>query len=298
MLRKPKLTNRRSPSLDTQPSKVYSYYAARQPSDTPRRQLPGQARPVRAKGINWRLVPSLVALVAVIVSLGYSLTLSTYPRLDYVTAESTDLLQPEAVYQRALQGWLSKSLFDQNKVTINTKELEKRLTDTYPELASASITVPLLNRRPILGIKPAQPVMILLSDGERYLLDNNGRVLLSLSGANSGSAKDLPLVQDDSGLDIKVGQTALPGNEVSFIKEVFRQITGKGKQIEMARLPTEPSELHIKLIGQNYFVKFDTRGEGLQQAGTYLAADEELGAKGVTPAEYIDVRVEEKAFYK
>ncbi len=64
-------------------------------------------------------------------------------------------------------------------------------------------------------------------------------------------------------------------------------------------LPVGTSELDVRLAGQPYSVKFNLEsGTARQQAGTFLATESKLKSQNVTPAEYIDVRVDGRAYYK
>ena len=63
-------------------------------------------------------------------------------------------------------------------------------------------------------------------------------------------------------------------------------------------LPPAASELDVKIAGKPYFVKFNLQADDARrQAGTFLATQAQLQRKGITPAQYIDVRVEGRAYY-
>jgi hypothetical protein len=64
-------------------------------------------------------------------------------------------------------------------------------------------------------------------------------------------------------------------------------------------LPAGTSELDVHLAGQPYFVKFNlNNNDPRQQAGTFLAAIANLQKNHITPAQYIDVRVDGRAYYQ
>jgi len=54
----------------------------------------------------------------------------------------------------------------------------------------------------------------------------------------------------------------------------------------------------VKVKGVPYNVKFNLMGDARAEAGTYLAVKQRLEAGHVTPGSYIDVRVDERAYYK
>jgi hypothetical protein len=50
--------------------------------------------------------------------------------------------------------------------------------------------------------------------------------------------------------------------------------------------------------GVGYFVKFNLHGNAREEAGAFLAVKEYLESSHKTPGEYVDVRVENRAYYK
>jgi hypothetical protein len=54
--------------------------------------------------------------------------------------------------------------------------------------------------------------------------------------------------------------------------------------------------MHIN--GAGYFVKFNLHGDAREEAGSYLAVKDYLASNQKTPGEYVDVRVENRAYYK
>jgi hypothetical protein len=63
-------------------------------------------------------------------------------------------------------------------------------------------------------------------------------------------------------------------------------------------LPSKPSELDLRTKDRPYFVKFYMGGDALTQAGQFLAARAQFDRQNHQPADYLDVRVAGKIFYK
>lgn len=277
---------------------IFSYYANRPPETSASRRSDVSAKKSGSKLSKLQLLPSLLAMLAIMLSLGYVLSIDTNPRLSRSTIQADSLLQADDVYQRALEKLLQKSIFNRSKLLINTPALEKRLQTDFPELATVTITIPLTNRRPILAIEGAVPVLVLKTKTGQYVLGTTGKVVLESSHVRPEVLAKLPVVQDDSGLQIKVGETALTKADTQFIREVTHQLTEKQLSIDSLILPTIANQLEVRITGEGYLIKFDTKGDARIQVGTYLAVRDKLAREGKRPAEYIDVRVEEKAFYK
>lgn len=108
----------------------------------------------------------------------------------------------------------------------------------------------------------------------------------------------VPLIQDKSGIEIKLGQQVLPSTTVQFVKQTYDQLAATQLKASGFVLPVSINELDIYIEGLPYFIKTDTSGDARLQIGSFLATKNHLEKQGIAPKEYIDVRVEEKVFYK
>ena len=64
-------------------------------------------------------------------------------------------------------------------------------------------------------------------------------------------------------------------------------------------LPPAADELDVHLTGVNYYIKFNlANDDARQQVGTFLATQAQLKSQGITPGQYIDVRVDGRAYYQ
>ncbi len=271
---------------------VFSYYSSRSRSENTvgRLQLPSPK-------FNWRLIPTYIAVLALVVSFLYASTIDMNPRILHSQPADAALLQSDKTYQTAAREVLKSSLLNHSKLLVNTKQLERRLKDRFPELQEVSITIPLVNRRPIVAFEPATPALILTSGSDNYVIDNHGQAILATQNLLAYE-RSLPHVTDDSGLSVTLGKAVLPSDTTRFINAVRGQLVAKGLEIEAMTLPAVPNELQVRVKGDGYYSKFNVLGDARGQAGTYLAVKDKLAALKVKPAEYVDVRVEEKAFYK
>ncbi|MDB5164021.1 MAG: hypothetical protein JWS12_639 [Candidatus Saccharibacteria bacterium] len=293
---------RRSIQENQKQSSTFSYYANRgnRPEDVPRRRE-GQSAPRKAK-LSWlHQLPSYLALAAIVISLLFSLGLSTNPRIIQLqdTLAPNQHLRDSSVYQAEGRKILNSSFSSRSKLTIDTQAVSMKLKQHFPEISNAYISVPLVGRRPVISLQLAQPQLLLMSsDHRQYVLDDSGRVMLPADQAQKLGTGDLPAVTDQSGLQVAVGKVVLPKESVSFIKEVVAQLQAKHISLESLVLPTSANELQVHIKGVAYYVKFNMAEDPRQQAGTYLALKDNLEQSHITPAEYIDVRVPERAYYK
>lgn len=241
-----------------------------------------------------------LAGVALIVCVLYSLHLTPNPKVVSLAPEATgNFLQPTDVYQQAAAKAFASSFFNDNKITVNSLSIEQKLQRQFPELSQVSVTIPLMSHRPIVYVSPTTPSVVLVTGSDSFVLDENGKALLSTTEATDLSKLNLPSVMDQSGLIVHKGDIALAGTEVAFIRTVLGELKAKGIEAESLTLPTDAYQLNVKPAGVGYFVKFNMHEDtARQQIGTYLAVRERLGSQGITPGSYIDVRLDGRAYYK
>lgn len=216
-----------------------------------------------------------------------------------LSGSSSSFLHDKAVYETAADKLLAGSIWNRNKITVNTSSVSQGMLKQFPELSSVSVTLPLLSKRPIVYIQTAQPALILSAQNGSFVVDTTGKVLLPSSKLPSGSQLALPLVTDQSGLNASINRQALTSGDVSFIQTVVAQLAARHFTVSLMVLPVGSSELDVHLANQPYIVKFNLEsGDARQQAGTFLATQAKLQSQNVTPAQYVDVRVDGRSYYK
>jgi len=227
-------------------------------------------------------------------------TLSTDPKVVLVAGSSQQpFLQAKQIYTQAVIKQLSSSIWNHNKITVNAERINQQLTAQFPELASVSLTLPLVSHRPIVYLRAAQPAIILHALSGSYVLDTSGKALLGGAVPAAVMALNLPTLTDQSGLAIAVNHEALRSRDVRFIQTVVAELKTHGLTPSSLVLPVASSELDVHLLGQPYFTKFNLQSDDApQQVGTFLAVQAQLKGQNVLPGAYVDVRVNGRAYYK
>lgn len=292
---------RRSPGLRNQTQlsskDVYSYHARRSAADSGQRTT----RPNKLGGhsFSWRQIPGLFALVVAVVCSGYLLSLNTNPKVSIIDVPGVSLLRPSSDYQAGASQILSSSFLNRTKVTISTAGFQKKMLERFPELSDASLTLPLTGHRPLVELVPARPVFVLATQaGQQFVVDARGRAVVETKYVKGLDGLHLKTVVDESKLSVEAGKGILGKNDVDFITTILQQLSAKKIEVASLSLPAVPSEVRLKLKGVNYYAKFNMLGDAREQAGALIATLDKLKKDSVTPAEYIDVRVEERVYYK
>lgn len=185
---------------------------------------------------------------------------------------------------------------NRNKITFDEAGLSAALKKQFPEINSVQIELPLFSEQPVIFLSTNQPTFFLDSQGTRYVVDSFGRAVAK--SANLPAVKNLPIINDASGFTISTGRQVLSSSGVTFINTLIGECRHAGIQISALTLPAVPQELDLKAKNQGYFVKFFLGGDALTQAGQYFATRHHFNESGHQPAQYLDVRVPGKVFYK
>lgn len=286
--------NRRPVNRNSAPSPAFSYYGNRVSGTGPAAGIKKKVK----RSLKWQYLPSYIALAVILGSLVYASGLDMKPRVELAENTSTVLLRPTDSYQQAAERQLKRSVFNRSKLLINTKSIEAALMTEFPELKTVGLTIPLTNRQPILKLKSVEPRLMLITTSGRFVIDERGRAVAKVDTDEMAAALNLPPFQDQSGLAVSLGEVTLASREVAFISELTYQLRNKAADVESMVLPPLLNEVHLGIKNQPYYVKFNMLGDARLQAGTFIAAKARLESQGIKPAEYIDVRVDEKVFYK
>jgi cell division septal protein FtsQ len=273
-------------------------------ADNTGRLRPGQPTPVKKitlLGQIARRFGMLVLLIVIVAAVVNVLSVTPKAKIEPLSSSRADspspLLRNKTEYQAAADKLLASSIWNRNKITINTSQISQQLTKQFPELTGVSVTLPLLAHRPVIYLQPARAVLVIAAKDGAYVIDQNGRALMP--SANLPTASKLPQIVDQSGLHISVGRQVLTSDDVAFVQTIMAELAAKHVSVTSIVLPATSRELDVYIDHQLYFIKFNlANNDARQQAGTYLATVAELKRQHVTPKHYIDVRVDGRAYYK
>jgi cell division septal protein FtsQ len=197
----------------------------------------------------------------------------------------------QADIQTETRKLMGQSWMQQNLLTLNDGELAQRLTDSDPLLRSVDV-----RRRWLHGIKVSavlkQPSMGWRSDDQQYLVDRDGTAIGVLPAGST-----LPVVDDGSNLPVKVGQRVATSRFVGFVTDLAPALKGVGVGVTGLSVKDTTLDLSVK-TDKGYRLIMDTSREVGEQVNDLKAVLNLLAAQKKAPAEYIDLRIAGKAYYK
>jgi hypothetical protein len=234
----------------------------------------------------------LVTVVGIII-IGYVSSLSTQP---HVSVQGTQYRSLSDYEQRVRQAFGSDAR-NRLKPFLQTTQLERAISATLPEARIVQVSSSLLGHRPEVKIITDEPVAIFSQPGSiDYILSNRGRLLLAASAAKK--TDNLPIIQNQTGVQGKAGEQFMRPDETTAFMRLLAQFAVDGSK-PIFTLSTTPHEIIAKESGRgNYYERFLLSETITSQYGSLRATQKKLQELGQTPAEYIDVRLVDKAYYK
>lgn len=131
-------------------------------------------------------------------------------------------------------------------------------------------------------------------DSQGILFDKN--YVSGLSGGN------LVHIEDQSGAVLDAGSSVLTRDLVSFVgrlpSQLKKEFGDKNLTVERVIIPQSIREVRFKIHGDPYEVRFDSTRGLEEQVSDLKLIKNRLKQQRITPRNYIDIRVENKAFYK
>jgi hypothetical protein len=244
-----------------------------------------KTRQRRSRAVDVVLFITLLGLIA------FNFLLTSSPE---VSVSSSTFLNKQS-YEAAVREEFSAP-WSKTKLSLNTQKVAESLKRRFPEISKVTINIPLVGLSARVQIEIAEPVLKLSSGGQTYVINTNGVASGLASQLNDTSG--LPEVVDESGFEIQLGQPVLDAGSVGFIEALNGHLKKANITPTSMTLPTKARELDLRTADQPYFVKFYLGGEPATQVGQYLATRQQFARDSITPAEYLDVRVQGKVFYK
>lgn len=304
----PEPRRNRSRSVQNQGSgKVFSYYASKSTDSerlATRRQRKDEAAVILSERKQFRAIRLRrlgLLLVGVLLLTGFAVYNALLDGTAKVTVRGSEqqsvLLQDISVYGEAVNTILQDAAGSRTKFSVDTRAIEQEIITKFPEVAVANVGVPLFGKHINVTLQPAEPsVLFTATDGSSYVLNELGRVIAPHGSQVLGAT--VPLVNDQSGLRIDVGGQALSASEIEFIETIIFQLKAQNITVRSFTLPQSAGQMHAYIESRSYYVKFTFHADPLRQVGSYVATQKKLEADRVTPAEYVDARVEGRTYYR
>jgi hypothetical protein len=199
-----------------------------------------------------------------------------------------------AVYQQEVQQYFTKHPLERFGFSINRKQFADDMQASHPELASVDIDKNWYGGNVTFVLQFRRPLLVWETGGHRFYVDNQG---VAFEYDHFGGK--YVSVSDQSGISPSDSGGSVASDQfINFLGKMVGAVNagGKGNVIDII-IPASTREVDLKLQGRGYPIKTHTDRDPLKQAADIINALKWFDDKKITP-QYVDVRVEGKAYFK
>lgn len=143
----------------------------------------------------------------------------------------------------------------------------------------------------LVKVTERQPSLNWQTGGQTYLLDNDGSII----GISDDATK--PTVVDTSNLPVKPGDRVAPARFVDFCLKMVEQVSAMGLGVVSLRITDTTNEVQAT-INKGYAIKFDSTRDVTDQISDLRLVLDTLAKQQKKPTEYVDLRIQGKAYYR
>lgn len=283
----------RNPRLENQRQAAYHYSAKRSNAEriferTAQNDDSDEKSKIKPKHqIIARLIVLSIALIVV-----YSLLLVPSVKLH---VEDGVLQNDKKVYESMLDDLFSGSLKNHSKLTVDKEAIASEIENKHYEFTDVTVETPAFLIQPQVYVRVTKPALLLSVNSKVFLIDEKGRVVKE---ANRSDFADLPIVEDRTSPKIDLGKVAVTQDQVRYVGQIRAQSDAKQLSVESMTFVGGGGELDVRYSGLGYFVKYNLFEDARTSFGTFYAVKERVESENPKPAEYVDVRIPERAYVK
>ncbi len=197
-------------------------------------------------------------------------------------------------YQQTAQQYFAKHPLERFGFSVNRKQFASDMQAAHPELASVDIDKSWYGGNARFVLQFRRPLLVWETGGHRFYVDTQG---VAFEYDHFGGK--YVSVSDQSGISPSTSGGAVASNQfINFLGKMVGAVNGAGKgSVTDIIIPASTREVDLKLQGRGYPIKTHTDRDPLKQAEDIKNALKWFDDKKVMP-QYIDVRVEGKAYFK
>lgn len=240
-----------------------------------------------------RHIGSLFLLVLLIAAGLGVLVYQFTARVD-VSLERNVSAAPDQSYEPIIQEYLSAHPVERLRFLLNAEQLSLFMQTKVPEVSSVTVKGWAGFGASEIAITARQPIAGWSIQGSQRYVDAAGIAFARNYYATPG----VQIIDKSGAADAQAGQSVASNRFLGFVGRVVGIAGGKGLMVtEVTIPPATTRQVELRLEGLNYPVKMTIDRPAGEQVEDMSRAMDWLKANN-KGAEYIDVRVSGKAFYK
>jgi cell division septal protein FtsQ len=251
------------------------------------------SEPIRKKRKTWKKLIRPTIVVLAICLLAYAVIASALFKIQTIQIDGAQTLSEDSIRQQTLD-IITSSALTQNIIFAPTNKISDELKKQNYQIAEAEVTRSGLNSITV-KITEQKPSILWLSGNTLSIIGANGH---AYDGDITPIMKDkLVTVVDTTNLPVKKGEKVVTQEFVDFVNAIKEQLPNKGIEVNQYQIGDTTTELRAVTEG-GYYIRFDITRPVEEQLQDLSAVLGQMKKQGKKAAEYIDLRINGKVFYK
>lgn len=245
------------------------------------------------KKISFKTIFKIVIYSLLVLALIYAVVASSLFKVKKIELEGNQTLNSDSLKSQ-IQSVVGSSILNQNILFVSESQINQLLKTNNYQISQAkierkpfnTIKVTITEQKPSVIWRSGNKVSIFTEDGRAYTGEPNQTLLSSL-----------PTVEDTTNLPVRSGEKTVSEQFVKFVGDIYTQLPQKGVEIQVMQIEETTTEL-IVVTKQGYKIKFDTTRPVSEQVTDLIAVLDLIKKQNKKITQYIDLRINSKAFYK
>lgn len=207
------------------------------------------------------------------------------------TTDSSVKLDPS--YSEIIQSYFASRPIERLRFLTNTNQLNAFMQSKAPEIANVHVTGAAGFGESMFVLTMREPIAGWSINGRQQYVDSTGTAF-----ANNYFEPPSVQIIDNSGIQVQAGRAVASNRFLGFVGRAVGLSKVQGYNVQQVIIPSGTTrEVDLRVEGVDYPIKLSVDRPAGEQTEDMSRVIKHLKAKGITP-EYIDVRVEGKAFYR
>jgi hypothetical protein len=179
-------------------------------------------------------------------------------------------------------------------ILIDAERLEETVTRAVPDAVDTEVEHSLWLSRLTIRVGTQKPALRWQSRGVQYVVSDYGFAL----AAAGEQDKALPLIFDDSGVEVELKSQIVPPSFAAFIADLDKAAGERHLKIRERYVSAGIRELRFILEGRPYGVRVSTTRTAAEQISELIDLEAYFEASGRRAREYVDLRIPGRAYWK
>jgi len=209
----------------------------------------------------------------------------------FVRYDQNNVVEP---YRTTINEYFDDNPLRKSKLFFNGQDLSNYITSRHPEVQEFTMSSSLIFDDKFI-IETKQAAFVWQSRTQSYLGDFEGVVYATTDGVD---ASGLPLLKDQTALEPSLGDKVAPSSSLRYVKAIEEELAAGSLKPEFFSIPVAAREVHLDIAGKPYYVKFSLDRSVVGQISELQKAIGYIDKNNVPVRDYIDIRTEDKAYYR